>query len=104
MPVQVSKICVADFKIRMATFQIRMATFQIRLATFPICDIATFPPPRLGPPSLAVNTAYLALFSLIFLIYSCILPLCSVPGMVNFCCTVKKRIHSTALSFRKVPV
>ncbi len=56
------KIRVAEFKIRTATFQFRGAELQIR--TF------NFHAPRglgrhLGPPFLAVNTSYFALFSLV---------------------------------------
>jgi hypothetical protein len=60
-PGQVSKIHGAKFKIRTATFQFQSTELQTCTASFILLGLGRY----LGPPSLAVNTSYFALFSLI---------------------------------------
>ncbi len=60
-PGQVSKIHRAKFKIRTATFQFHGAELQTCTACFILLGLGC----HLGPASLAVNTSYFALFSLI---------------------------------------
>jgi hypothetical protein len=60
----VSKICGAKFKIGTATFQFLGAELQTCTASFILLGLGR----HLGHPSLAVNTSYFALFSLIMCI------------------------------------
>ncbi len=57
------KIRVAEFKIRTATFQFLSAIlpYKSALLVFMLFGLGR----HLGPPSLAVNTSYFALFSLV---------------------------------------